>query len=145
MGGPTGLRIDNPIFMNTGGIAFLAGLVLTCGPALDAQTSVAGPAVPGIAAEVLAQLALPSGVLPGAQSGAVTGQDTVVKLAPFRILSGHYPRFVEIAEASAQTGLLEPCALVKTNLNAKRRYDYFLAPVALDNGAAGFGIARISW
>lgn len=131
--------------MNTAEIAFLAGLALAGGPSLGAQTSPAGTSAPVAAAEVPALFPFHPDAQPAAQPGSAPSQDAVVKLAPLRILSGQFPRYSEVAGACAQPGLLEPCALVKANVDARTRYDLFLAPVALENGAAGFGIARISW
>ena len=89
--------------------------------------------------------------LPEAVAGA-TGSMTlpesgeaVVRMATYHVNEAQFPSYAVLTWASTQNGLLEPCALVKTGISAKRRYDFFLAPVALSNGAAGFGIMRVSW
>jgi hypothetical protein len=99
----------------------------------------------GLAFEALAPLTYLSVASLNYLPGGAEGPYSVIEMAPFRVEPGSYPKYSEMAEASLKSGLLEPCALIKTNVDAKRRFDLFFAPVALNNGAAGFGIVRMSW
>ena len=71
--------------------------------------------------------------------------DGVVRMDTLRVNEVKFPKAAELKVAATKCGLLEPCALVKVDVHERRRLDLFLAPVALSNGAAGFGILRISW
>ena len=97
---------------------------------------------------ILAAVALPSFSLAVPSDGgnaSIENLSAVVRMAPFRIEWGSYPRYSEVFAASLEPGLLEPCALVKVDVDAKRRWDFFLAPVALNNRAAGFAVSKVSW
>jgi hypothetical protein len=131
--------------MNAIKLALLSGLVLLGNMARADQQPPITVQPQGTVGAALAPPSLSSGVFPGNLYASVENPNLVVTMAPFRIEWGAYPRYSAISSASLKPGLLEPCALVKVDVNAKRRWDFFLAPVALDNRAAGFAIARMSW
>jgi hypothetical protein len=132
--------------MNTIKIALLSWLILLGNMAFADQLSLS-PTAPKLGGGAAAPLTL--GVLSGASPSTEfpnnVDPNQVFTMTPIRVAWSHYPRYSEIASASIKPGLLEPCALVKADVKATRRFDLFLAPVALDNGAAGFGIVRMSW
>lgn len=122
-------------------IALLSGfaLLLTLPVAAEETTPPALAANPA-PADSQASFLLPPATPP--QAGDFAGP--VVSLPVYQVNSAFYPNYSEL-NGALKVRLLEPCALIKTHLSDERRYDFFLAPVALDNGAAGFGLARMSW
>jgi hypothetical protein len=125
-------------------LVFLTGLVPLCGTAGAAFADSPGPGQQP--ANLTREMLKPYLSMPLAKADAAANQaDTVVEMATYRVSESKYPRYADLSKASTQAGILEPCALVKTNVAGKRRYDFFLAPVALSNGAAGFGLAKLSW
>jgi hypothetical protein len=131
--------------MNFTKLALLSGLVLIAGVAFAGEPSFSLLASEGYPGGNLAYLtSLPAN--PAAKPSVTADvRVSVIQLAPIHIGLGNYPRYSELTEAMDAPGLLEPCALEKIDVTAKRRYDLFLAPIALNNGAAGFGIVRVSW
>lgn len=132
--------------MNTIRLALLTGLALLAGPAFADQSD------GNLQHQYIArEISKPFYYVPAAPaatadlSGISDFGGPVIKMATYRVNDVQFPTYAVLKVASTQIGLLEPCALVKKGVSAKRRYDFFLAPVALSNGAAGFGIMRVSW
>jgi hypothetical protein len=127
--------------MKTLGIALLSGFALLLALPVEAEetTPPALAANPAQAEEQASFLYLPA--TPPIE-GDIGGP--VVNLPAYQVNGAFYPSYREL-NGALKVKLLGPCALIKTHLSDKRRYDFFLAPVALANGAAGFGLARMSW
>lgn len=132
-------------------MALLASLGLSAGVAFADQASVQSSSDVSVANKALDPSsfgeAAAVAATPASTASAITTPpgETIVRMDTLRVSGTHYPSFSNLASASFAPGLLEPCALVKVDVKAKRRYDFFLAPVALSNGAAGFGLTRLSW
>jgi hypothetical protein len=127
--------------MNAPRFALLSGLALLL--TLPAGAEDATP--PALAAKPRAPASQESFLyLPPAPPKNGTAEGPIVSLPAFQVNSAFFPTYGEL-NGALQVRLLEPCSLIKEDVSAKRRYDFFLAPVALSNGAAGFGIVRMSW